>query len=268
MDILEATAMFMSGLENGKRMFGVGLLTVLMMSAAGCTELLEEVNNVLEEYDFDIYLGATSNVTLEIYHGESLATATMNYSITIELNHILAPLHADNFRSHALDGNYDNVTFHRIIDDFMIQGGDFTNGDGTGGHAAKWYGICDGDVMNKSDCPKTNEVYYNVPDEANKGFSRSIPHAPSRWRKQACQTQVEDPWIQIILRKLQIEIFLMPDDIDSAGLHMIFCLDGKHTVFHYWERLPNICSMDCEHVTLRSLRLLSTVLMMALAIMK
>ncbi|MCH2644814.1 MAG: peptidylprolyl isomerase, partial [Candidatus Poseidoniaceae archaeon] len=111
----------MSGLENGKRMFGVGLLTVLMMSAAGCTELLEEVNNVLEEYDFDIYLGATSNVTLEIYHGESLATATMNYRSTIELNHILAPLHAYNFRSHALDGNYDNVTFHRIINDFLIQ---------------------------------------------------------------------------------------------------------------------------------------------------
>ena len=132
MDILEATAMFMSGLENGKRMFGVGLLTVLMMSAAGCTELLEEVNNVLEEYDFDIYLGATSNVTLEIYHGESLATATMNYSITIELNHILAPLHADNFRSHALDRNYDNVTFHRIIDNFMIQGG-CPLGTGTGG---------------------------------------------------------------------------------------------------------------------------------------
>ncbi|MGB1954703.1 MAG: peptidylprolyl isomerase, partial [Candidatus Poseidoniaceae archaeon] len=112
----------MSGLENGKRMFGVGLLTVLMMSAAGCTELMDEVNNVLEEYDFDIYLGATSNVTLEIYHGESLTTATANYTITIQLNHILAPLHADNFRSHALDGNYNNVTFHRIIDDFMIQG--------------------------------------------------------------------------------------------------------------------------------------------------
>ena len=166
MDILETIGNVMSGLENGKRMFGVGLLTVLMISAAGCTELVEEVNNALD--DFDLYLGATSNVTLEIYHGQSLATATANYTITIELDHILAPLHADNFRTHALDGNYDNVTFHRVIDDFMIQGGDFTNGDGSGGHAAKWYGICDGDVMNQSDCP--SQIYYNVPDEANNGL--------------------------------------------------------------------------------------------------
>ena len=54
MNILGATRGIMSGLENGKRMFGVGLLTVLMMSAAGCTELMDEVNSVLEEYDFDI----------------------------------------------------------------------------------------------------------------------------------------------------------------------------------------------------------------------
>ena len=221
MDILEATAMFMSGLENGKRMFGVGLLTVLMMSAAGCTELLEEVNNVLEEYDFDIYLGATSNVTLEIYHGESLATATMNYSITIELNHILAPLHADNFRSHALDGNYDNVTFHRIINDFMIQGGDFTNGDGTGGHAAKWYGICDGDVMNKSDCP--SQVYYNVPDEVNNGLEHT-----------SCTISMAKTSMPTTGGS---QFFLMPDDITQHTW-----LDGKHTVF-------GTITSGCEHVT-------------------
>ena len=53
MDILEALRSFMSGLENGKRMFGVGVLTILMMSAAGCTELMEEVDNTLDETNFD-----------------------------------------------------------------------------------------------------------------------------------------------------------------------------------------------------------------------
>ena len=218
-DILGMFGKSMSRLENGKRMFGVGLLSVLMMSAAGCTELVEEVNNALDE--FDLYLGATSNVTLEIYHGQSLATATANYTITIELDHVLAPLHADNFRSHALDGNYDNVTFHRIIDDFMIQGGDFTNGDGTGGYAAKWYGICDGDAMNKSDCP--SQIYYNVPDEADNGLNHyecTISMAKTSMPNTGGS-----------------QFFLMPDDITHHHW-----LDGKHTVF-------GKITSGCEHVT-------------------
>ena len=56
----------MSGLNNGKRMFGVGALCVLLMSAAGCTELLDEATDALNDMDFDLYLGATSEVTLEI----------------------------------------------------------------------------------------------------------------------------------------------------------------------------------------------------------
>ena len=34
------------------------------------------------------------------------------------------PLHRDNFAKLALSGYYDNVLFHRVIDGFMIQGGD------------------------------------------------------------------------------------------------------------------------------------------------
>jgi peptidyl-prolyl cis-trans isomerase B (cyclophilin B) len=52
---------------------------------------------------------------------------------------------AENFIKLAQQGKYDNVPFHRIIKGFMIQGGDFTNRNGTGGHAAKGPGCNIGD---------------------------------------------------------------------------------------------------------------------------
>jgi peptidyl-prolyl cis-trans isomerase B (cyclophilin B) len=64
-----------------------------------------------------------------------MSTATMKTSegdVTFELFDEDAPKTVENFRKLAQDGFYDGLNFHRIIPDFMIQGG-CPNGTGTGG---------------------------------------------------------------------------------------------------------------------------------------
>jgi peptidyl-prolyl cis-trans isomerase B (cyclophilin B) len=57
---------------------------------------------------------------------------TNHGAIELELFDEDAPKTVENFRKLAADGFYDGVIFHRVIKDFMIQGGDPT-GTGTGG---------------------------------------------------------------------------------------------------------------------------------------
>lgn len=49
----------------------------------------------------------------------------------------IVPDAARNFVELARQGKYSGTPFHRVIKDFMIQGGDFTKQNGTGGHAAR-----------------------------------------------------------------------------------------------------------------------------------
>ncbi len=60
------------------------------------------------------------------------AMRTTEGDIVFEMFDDDAPKTVDNFRKLAADGFYDGVIFHRVIRDFMIQGGDPT-GTGTGG---------------------------------------------------------------------------------------------------------------------------------------
>jgi cyclophilin family peptidyl-prolyl cis-trans isomerase len=63
-----------------------------------------------------------SRATLHTNHG----------AIELELFEGEAPKTVENFRKLASDGFYDGVIFHRVIPDFMIQGGD-PDGTGSGG---------------------------------------------------------------------------------------------------------------------------------------
>jgi peptidyl-prolyl cis-trans isomerase B (cyclophilin B) len=64
-----------------------------------------------------------------------MSQATMNTTqgpITLELFDEDAPKTVENFKKLANDGFYDGIIFHRVIPDFMIQGG-CPQGTGTGG---------------------------------------------------------------------------------------------------------------------------------------
>ena len=53
---------------------------------------------------------------------------TNHGAITLELDFDKAPLSAANFLDYAKSGFYDGTIFHRVIDNFMIQGGGFEPG--------------------------------------------------------------------------------------------------------------------------------------------
>lgn len=79
--------------------------------------------------------------TANTYTPESLDESLTYYAdieiadygkITVKLVQASAPISAANFVALAEDGFYDGLTFHRIIEGFMMQGGD-PNGNGSGG---------------------------------------------------------------------------------------------------------------------------------------
>lgn len=96
-----------------------------------------------------VYTDKTLGFQFELpTEGETVAVMKTNYGdIYIRFFPECAPKAVENFLTHARNGYYNGLTFHRVVDDFMIQGGD-PNGTGTGGDSI-WGGKFEDEFDNK-----------------------------------------------------------------------------------------------------------------------
>lgn len=106
---------------------------------------LEEFKETSNQYQKDVQKALKSGkeafpqLSNKVAKDESqVILSTSMGDINIKLFPKYAPLAVENFITHAKEGYYDGLTFHRVIKDFMIQTGD-PNGDGTGGQSI-WNG--------------------------------------------------------------------------------------------------------------------------------
>lgn len=53
---------------------------------------------------------------------------TAQGEMIVELDRMRAPITVDNFLTYVVQGKYDNTMFHRVVEDFVVQGGGFKPG--------------------------------------------------------------------------------------------------------------------------------------------
>ena len=100
-----------------KKLFKFGMVMLLVISLVGCGS-----DDSSSDKNDDL-LSGNHHAVIDV----------KDYGvIKVELNADEAPITVTNFVKLAKDGFYDGLTFHRIINGFMIQGGD-PEGNGTGG---------------------------------------------------------------------------------------------------------------------------------------
>ena len=100
-----------------KKLFKFGMVMLLAISLGGCGS-----DDSSSDKNDDL-LSGNHHAVIDV----------KDYGvIKVELNADEAPITVTNFVKLAKDGFYDGLTFHRIINGFMIQGGD-PEGNGTGG---------------------------------------------------------------------------------------------------------------------------------------
>jgi peptidyl-prolyl cis-trans isomerase B (cyclophilin B) len=89
---------------------------------------------------------APPEMQIDVSKNYSVTLTTNRGAIELELYPEHAPETVNNFVFLAKQGFYDGVSFHRVIANFMIQGGDPT-GSGSGGPGYRFADECDGNPL-------------------------------------------------------------------------------------------------------------------------
>ena len=125
-----------------KRFIATFLLFISVFALTGCANIFNAGNNgptAAPALGDDPTQSANAQKLLQFRQpaaGETVAEIEVEGygSIYVKFFEKLAPKAVENFVTHAKQGYYDGVKFHRVIADFMIQGGDPT-GTGRGGES-------------------------------------------------------------------------------------------------------------------------------------
>lgn len=79
-----------------------------------------------------LIFGATTATAQDAPEGNIVAIETTKGPVVMELYPDVAPKHVESFKALIAKGFYDGLAFHRVVPNFVVQGGD-PKGDGTGG---------------------------------------------------------------------------------------------------------------------------------------
>ena len=164
--------------------------------------------------------GSLPQFDQEIQEGEDIAVITVKGYGEIKVRFFPdgASKAVENFTTHAKEGYYDGLTFHRVIADFMIQGGD-PKGDGTGGES----------IWGEGFGPEPSDKLYHFPGALCMAQS-SMPNSIGSQFYIVQGDDVTEEYLD------QIEVYYdktYPDIVKEKYLELggVPHLDGDYTVF-------------------------------------
>ena len=112
-----------------RKLISILLMLLAVFTITACEEKKESEDKIVKEeilegivdgYKFQVTDEETDRVRIQMENGDIMLVVLSNSQ---------TPLTINNFKSHVKKGTYNGLIFHRVIEDFMIQGGDPT---GTG----------------------------------------------------------------------------------------------------------------------------------------